>query len=79
MCRLLSWKTGRPVNELNYAQEATLPLLNSITANDVVRYFRLRVYGDPEANNAVQEPVRFQHNIVLAEKKAISFFTPTQK
>lgn len=77
MCRLLSYITGRPVNAGNYSQEATLPLLNSITANNILRYFRFRAYGDPDANDAVQEPI-LRHNTVLAEKKAISFFMPTQ-
>lgn len=78
MCRLASFKLARDVNEENYAQEVTPAFLRSITANDVVSFFRFRAYGDPLANDNDTPPTLLRHNTILNEKKAISFFMPAQ-
>ena len=78
MCRFASFKLARDVNEENYAQEVTPAFLRSITANDVVSFFRFRAYGDPDANDNDMPPTLLRHNTILNEKKAISFFMPAQ-
>ncbi len=50
--------------------------LKGITADEIVRWAKHRIYGNPDADDAVDPPLNHRHNSVLNWKKALSFFMP---
>jgi hypothetical protein len=47
--------------------------LESITADQVYRWAKLRVYGDPDADEGITQPIHYRVNSVLGWKRAISY------
>jgi hypothetical protein len=47
-----------------------------VTADDVYRWAKFRIYGDPDANEGTEPPRFYRLHSVLAWKRAISHFMP---
>ena len=50
--------------------------LRQVTAEDIYRWAKFRVYGDPDTDKTATPPVNYRHSTVLAWKKGISHFMP---
>ncbi len=48
--------------------------LRQVTAEDIYRWAKFRVYGDPDTDETVTPPVNYRHSTVFAWKKGISHF-----
>ena len=70
---LMSWRYHVPYLR-DY--ELTQDDLQRITDNEIVRWAKHRIYGDADADDAIDPPLHYRHNSVLNWKKALSFFMP---
>ena len=53
--------------------------LTSITDGQIVRWAKLRIYGNADADEKTTAPVRYRVYTLLLWKKAISYFMPNQQ
>ena len=51
--------------------------LLQITGDDFYRWCKSRIYGDPDVNETVVPPIHYRLHSVLAWKRAVSHFMPT--
>lgn len=61
--------------EYEFGHEFARDDLAAIVPNDLIRYFKFRLYGNPEADTDVEKP-KCRSNAVKGWKKSISYFMP---
>jgi hypothetical protein len=69
----MSWR-----NQQTYPPNHTFSCedLQYITANEIVRWVKFQVYGDPYADDGTKRPIFYGHKFVLSWKRDISDFMP---
>ena len=74
LSEFMRWHDG-----INYPRDHhfTREQLLQITGDDFYRWCKSRIYGDPDANETVVPPNKCRLHSVLAWKRAVSHFMPT--
>ena len=70
----LAFMRFRDEAEYNNDHQFTDAELNAITPNCILRYFKFKAYGNPEANPGLQYPTFGRHSSLQQYKKSISKF-----
>ena len=70
----LAFMRFRDEAEYNNDHQFTDAELNAITPNCILRYFKFKAYGNPEANAGLQYPTFGRHSSLQQYKKSISKF-----
>lgn len=70
---LISWRDGLTYDKNH---QFSFDELKNITAEDIYRWAKFRVYGDPDADEGVCPPIHYRVNSVLGWKRAISYSMP---
>lgn len=73
LCALMSWKDGK-----RYSEDTSFPSeeLNSISPNDIYRFFKYLAYGDADCDEKNANPTHQRANSLKYYKKAISQCLP---
>lgn len=73
---LIKFMSHKEVAEYAADHQFTDEELAAIVPDDIVRYMKLKAYGNPDANTETDHPTEGRSSSVEFYKKAISFFIP---
>ena len=74
LLHFLSWRDGRIYEKTH---QFTQTDLQSITADQIYRWAKFRIYGDPDADEGTVPPQHYRLHSVLGWKRSISYFMPS--
>ena len=61
--------------EYEFGHQFTTEQLAAVVPNDLIRYFKFRLYGNPDADTDIEKP-KCRSNALKSWKKSISYFMP---